>query len=635
MSDDRTLSDSTVPDDDPDKEASAFQGVDVIREYLKTLPPTPGVYRMLDGDGTVLYVGKAKNLKNRVSSYTQIRQLSQRIARMVAATRSMVFVTTNTEVEALLLEANLIKRYKTVYNVLMRDDKSFAYIKIDRRHEWAHLSKHRGARSEKKTEYFGPFASAGAVNKTLNALQKAFLLRTCSDSVFESRSRPCLLYQIKRCSAPCVGRISAADYNTLVKEAKEFLIGKSRKIQQELSRFMEEASAGLDFETAAVYRDRLRALAHVQSKQDINSAMLPNADVFSAHQNGGQTCIQVFFFRNGQNWGNRAYFPRHDRDHGPDAVLGPFISQFYDNKPPPRLVLVNAAFDQMDLLGEALTISAGHKVRVQVPLRGEKRKIVDLAVRNAKDALDRRMAEASSQGRLLSAVADAFDLEAPPGRIEVYDNSHISGTNALGAMIVAGPEGFDKNAYRKFNIKDKDLSPGDDFGMMREVFTRRFARLVKEDPERSAGQWPDLVLIDGGTGQLSAVEGVLADLGIEDVALVGVAKGPDRNAGREDFYLPGREPFKLPPNSPVLYFLQRLRDEAHRFVIGGHRARRSQDIRKSKLDGLPGVGAKRKRALLNHFGSAQAVTAAGVEDLASVPNISIALARKIYDYFHS
>lgn len=611
-----------------------LRGVEVVRAQLRTLPTSPGVYRMLDAHGEVLYVGKAKSLKNRVSNYVNLRQLSQRIARMVGNTRSMVFVTTHTEVEALLLEANLIKRFKPPFNILMRDDKSFPYIKIDSHHAWPQLTRHRGARAEKDAEYFGPFASAGAVFKTLNALQKAFLLRTCSDAIFDSRTRPCLLHQIKRCSAPCVGRISAQDYAALVHDARDFLTGKSQKINCDMVARMEEASAALDYETAAIFRDRLRALAHVQSRQDINSALIHDADVFAAYQDAGQTCIQVFFFRGGQNWGNRAYFPRHDKDQGVAEILAPFISQFYDDKPPPKLILTNEDFDQRDLLAEALTVKSGRKVAVTTPTRGEKRKIVDLAVRNARDALERRLAETSSQGKLLAAVADAFDMDAPPRRVEIYDNSHISGANALGAMVVAGPEGFEKSAYRKFNIKDAETAPGDDFAMMREVLTRRFSRLVKEDPARETGAWPDLVLIDGGAGQLSVVQAVFDELGIDGVTLVSIAKGPDRHAGREDFYLPGRQPFKLPPNSPVLYFLQRLRDEAHRFVIGGHRQRRSSDIRRSVLDELPGIGAKRKRALLNHFGSAKAVSDAGIEDLATVSGISRKMAEGIYQFFH-
>jgi excinuclease ABC subunit C len=609
-------------------------GVEVIRAQLRTLPAGPGVYRMLGAQGDVLYVGKAKNLKNRVGSYVNLRQLSQRIGRMASETRSMVFVTTNTEVEALLLEANLIKRFKPPFNILLRDDKSLPYIKIDHHHAWPQLSKHRGARSDGKAEYFGPFAAAGAVNKTLNALEKAFLLRSCSDSVFEGRTRPCLLHQIKRCSAPCVGRISHQDYARLLEEARDFLAGKSQKINRDLARRMEAASKALDFEAAAIYRDRLRALAHVQSHQDINSQAVGDADIFAAHLEGGQACVQVFFFRAGHNWGNRAYFPRHDKSETVAEIMAPFISQFYDDKPPPNLILVSEDFDQRELLAEAMTVKSGHKVSVVLPTRGEKRKLMEMALMNARDALARRFAETSTQNKALAGVADLFDLEAPPRRIEVYDNSHISGTNALGAMIVAGPEGFLKNAYRKFNIKSNDIAPGDDFAMMREVLTRRFGRLLKEDPARGTAAWPDLVLIDGGLGQLGVAVRVLAELGVEDVQLVAIAKGADRNSGREDFYLPGREPFKLPPNNPVLYFLQRLRDEAHRFAIGGHRARRAKDIRRSVLDDLPGIGAARKRALLNHFGSAQAAAAAGVEDLAQVSGISQKMATAIYRFFH-
>ena len=631
--------DSVVEDPDIEKPASTrgpgsfVDGRAVIRKHLKTMPKRPGVYRMIDRHGDVLYVGKAKNLKNRVSSYANASNLTNRIARMVARTQDMVVVTTHTEAEALLLEANLIKRFRPPYNVIMRDDKSFPYILIKREHEWAQLTKHRGARSF-QGDYFGPFASARAVNRTLNTLQKAFLLRSCSDSVFESRTRPCLLFQIKRCSAPCVGRISKEDYAKLVSDSIDFLKGKTRAIQQSLSELMQTASDDLDFETAAVYRDRIRALTQIQAHQGINVSTVDEADVIAAHQDAGQTCIQVFFFRAGQNWGNRPYFPRHDKDETLPAIMSAFISQFYDNKPSPSLVLVGSDVDDKALLEEALTVQAGKKVQILKPQRGEKRQLVEHAERNAQEALARRLAENASERKLLDAVASVFDMEAAPARIEVYDNSHISGEKAVGGMIVAGAEGLTPNAYRKFNIKSEDLTPGDDYGMMREVLTRRFSRLLKEDPERARGQWPDLVLIDGGAGQLSSALEVFADLGVEDVTIAGVAKGPDRNAGRETFYMPERQPFTLEPHSPVLYYLQRLRDEAHRFAIGSHRARRSTDIRKSPLDEIPGVGARRKRALLNHFGSARAVTEAGLTDLEAVEGVSKTLAKAIYGYFH-
>ncbi len=617
----------------PQGPGSFSDGRAIIRKHLKTMPKTPGVYRMIDRHGDVLYVGKAKNLKNRVSNYANASNLTNRIARMVSRARDMVVVTTHTEAEALLLEANLIKRYRPPYNVIMRDDKSFPYILIKREHEWAQITKHRGARSV-QGDYFGPFASARAVNRTLNTLQKAFLLRSCSDSVFESRTRPCLLFQIKRCSAPCVGRISHEDYAKLVSDSTDFLKGKSRSIQQSLSERMQQASDDLDFETAAVYRDRIRALTQIQAHQGINVSTVDEADVIAAHQEAGQTCIQVFFFRAGQNWGNRPYFPRHDKDETLPAIMSAFISQFYDNKPSPTLVLVGSGIDDKDLLEEALTVQAGKRVQIVRPQRGEKRQLVEHAERNAREALGRRLAENASERKLLDAVAEVFDMEAAPTRIEVYDNSHISGEKAVGGMIVAGPEGLMSNAYRKFNIKSADLAAGDDYGMIREVLTRRFGRLLKEDPERARGQWPDLVLIDGGAGQLSAALDVFADLGIEDMTIAGIAKGPDRNAGRENFFMPGRQPFMLEPNSPVLYYLQRLRDEAHRFAIGTHRARRSTDIRKSPLDEIPGVGARRKRALLNHFGSARAVTEAGLADLEAVEGVSKTLAKTIYGYFH-
>ena len=618
--------------------APSATGPDVIAGLVKRLPNGPGVYRMLNGAGDVLYVGKARNLKKRVQSYARSGGQSNRIARMIAETASMEFVSTTTETEALLLEANLIKRLRPRFNVLMRDDKSFPYILIARDHRAPQILKHRGARS-RKGDYFGPFASAGAVNRTLNALQRAFLLRSCSDSVFESRTRPCLLHQIKRCSAPCTGEIDPASYDGLVREAEAFLSGKSRAVREALARQMEAAAEQLDFETAATYRDRLAALSHIQSHQGINPRGIEEADVFACHQEAGQTCIQVFFFRTGQNWGNRAYFPRADRDLDAAEVLGSFIAQFYDNKPPPRLVLLSHAPAERALLAEALSVHAGRKVELATPHRGTKRQLVDHAMANAREALGRRLAESASQARLLEGLAGAFDLDAPPRRIEIYDNSHITGANAVGAMVVAGPEGFDKGQYRKFNIRSEDLAPGDDYAMMREVLTRRFTRLMKESGARGeangeSAPWPDLVIIDGGQGQLGAALGVLADLGIEDLPVVAVAKGPDRDAGREAFHMAGRAPFRLPLRDPVLYFIQRLRDEAHRFAIGSHRARRRKAMAANPLDEIAGIGPTRKRALLHHFGSAKAVSQAGLADLEATPGINARTARQIYDYFH-
>ncbi len=609
------------------------RGIAVLKEELKTMPARPGVYRMLNEAGDVLYVGKAKNLKARLTSYTIVGNLSHRIARMVALTRGLTVITTHTEVEALLLEANLIKRFMPRYNVLLKDDKSFPYVRIETTHAYPRITKHRGARSD-KAEYFGPFASAGAVTKTLNTLQRAFLLRTCTDSVFSSRSRPCLLYQIKRCAGPCVDRISADDYRRLVREARDFLSGRSQGIKERLTAQMLEASEALDFETASIYRDRLRALAHVQASQEINNPRLGDMDVVAAHNAGGRSCVQVFFFRSGQNWGNRAFFPRHDKDAGLDEVLSAFLAQFYEDKQPPREILLDRDLMEQSLLAEALSIKTGQTVILTSPKRGDRRKLIDMAATNARVSLERKLAEQSSQTALLEAVAEAFALDAPPRRIEVYDNSHISGTKALGGMVVAGPEGFEKGQYRKFNIKSEDITPGDDFGMMREVMTRRFSRLVREDPERTTGAWPDLVLIDGGLGQLNAVREIMAELGLDDINLVAIAKGPDRNAGREDFYLPDQPPFKLKPGSPVLYYVQRLRDEAHRFAIGSHRARRAKDTRKSILDDVPGIGPSRKRALLLHFGSAKEVSTAGITDLQAVPGVSRTTAQIIYNHFH-
>ena len=609
------------------------RGSGVIREAVKTLPNAPGVYRMLDQKGNVLYVGKARNLRKRVASYTRGRSLTNRILRMVGATSSLEIVTTHTEVEALLLESNLIKQLKPRYNVLLRDDKSFPYIVIRRDHPWAQIGKYRGKRN-KRGEFFGPFATAGAVNRTISALQKAFPLRSCSDSIFESRTRPCLQYQIKRCTAPCVARITPQDYERIVDDVRQFLRGHSSGIQERLSDGMTKAAGGRDYEMAAVYRDRIRALTQIQARQDINVANVPEADVIAAHQEAGQTCIQVFFFRAGQNYGNRAYFPSHTQNVEPAEVLSAFLGQFYANKEPPRLILASHAIESRPLVEEALATRTDHRVRIVRPQRGAKADLVKHAEANARDALRRRLAESASQRKLLASVAKLFDLEAPPERIEVYDNSHISGSKPVGAMIVAGPEGLTKNAYRKFNIKGKDLTPGDDYAMMREVLTRRFSRLLKEDEARESGQWPDLILVDGGKGHLSAARDVFADLGVSDVALASIAKGSDRDAGREKLYLGKGEPVLLHPKDPALYFLQRLRDEAHRFAIGSHRARRSQAIVRSALDGVPGVGAKRKRALLHHFGSAGAAAQAGLADLEKVEGISEALAKAIYEYFH-
>jgi len=607
-------------------------GIDAIRGALKTLPTSPGVYRMLDRKGDAVYVGKARNLKARVQHYTNLGNLSTRLRRMVAETCTLEVVVTHTEVEALLLENNLIKRLMPRYNVLLRDDKSFPYIMITGDHPAPQIAKHRGARA-RKGDYYGPFASAGAVHRTITALQRAFLLRSCADSVFASRTRPCLLYQIKRCSAPCVGRISLEDYAGLVGQARDFLAGRSREVQARLGIQMQAASDSLDFELAAALRDRLRALSVVQAHQDINVEGIRDADVVAAHQAGGHTCVQVFFFRGGSNFGNRGYFPSHDRNLPLPQVLAAFLAQFYANKPPPPLILVNELPAEADLLAEALSLKAERKVEILRPVRGARRNLIDNALANAREALARRMAENASQRHLLEGVQQALGLEQVPQRIEVYDNSHLQGRSPYGAMVVAGPEGFMKGAYRKFSIAG-EVAPGDDYAMMREMLTRRFARAQKEDPDRERGQWPDLVMIDGGAGQLSTAQGVLDDLGIDDVALCAIAKGPDRDAGRERFFLPGREPFSLEPRDPVLYYLQRLRDEAHRFAIGTHRARRSADITRSPLDEIPGIGGKRKRALLLHFGSAKGVAAAGLTDLESVAGISKAVAKKVYDHFH-
>ncbi len=610
-------------------------GALVIETCLKTIPSAPGVYRMLDKAGAVLYVGKAKNLKKRVTAYTRPERIPLRIQRMVALTVAMEIVTTHTEAEALLLEANLIKRLMPRYNILLKDDKSFPYILVTGDHAWPQLIKHRGARN-RPGQYFGPFASAGAVNQTLGYLQRAFLLRSCSDSVFENRTRPCLLFQIKRCSAPCVDRITPDDYRRLVDQARAFLSGQSQAIQQELARRMEQAAEAMAYEEAAVIRDRIRALSRILARQDINMPGIEEADVVALHQAGGQACIQVFFFRSGCNFGNRSFFPSQTQDQSPEDVLAAFLGQFYDDKPPPRDILLSAPLAAADqaLLTEALSHKAGHKVTIAAPRRGEKRKLLDHAADNAREALGRRMAETSAQQSLLRGLGELFGLDEAPRRVEVYDNSHIQGSNAVGGMVVAGPEGFMKGEYRKFNIRSEEITPGDDYGMMREVLTRRFKRAQKEDPERGGGQWPDLLLIDGGGGQLAQAEAVLAELGIDDVPLVAISKGPDRNAGRERFHLPGRPAFSLPPNDPLLYFLQRLRDEAHRYAIGSHRLRRSKALGASPLDEIPAIGARRKKALLHHFGSARGVAEAGVADLAAVEGISGALAQKIYDFFH-
>ena len=613
---------------------SVSRGTAVVAASLKTLPTAPGVYRMSAADGKILYVGKAKSLKKRVAAYTRPDRLPIRIQRMIAQIAVVEVITTHTEAEALLLESNLIKRLKPRYNVMLRDDKSFPYILLTGGDgEFPQLLKHRGARS-RRGEYFGPFASASAVNRTLAALQRVFPLRNCSDPVFSSRTRPCLQYQIKRCTAPCVGRISREDYGAIVGEARDFLTGKSRDLQQRLAERMQAASDAMEFEAAAGYRDRIRALTQIQAHQDINIATLGDADVIALHQEGGQACVQAFFFRAGQNFGNRTYFPVHTADVPASEVMASFIGQFYADKMPPPLVLTSHAAHRSAVLQEALAVRAERRVELSVPERGAKRKLVQNALANAREALARRMAESATQRRLLEALAESFGLDAAPQRIEVYDNSHIGGTNAVGGMIVAGPDGLIKGAYRKFNIRAADIVPGDDFGMMREVMTRRFRRALTEDPDRESGNWPDLVLIDGGEGHLNAALGVFADLGIDDVAVAAIAKGPDRDAGREHFHLPGRPSFMLKPGDPVLYFLQRLRDEAHRFAIGSHRARRSQGIARSPLDEVAGVGAARKKALLHHFGSAREVAAAGLADLEAAPGISKTVAKKIYDHFH-
>ena len=615
--------------DKPDLDA----GVAAIRAVVKTLPVRPGVYRMLDARGDVLYVGKARALKNRVTQYTQVARQPKRLLRMISQTRSMQIVTTHSEAEALLLEAQLIKRYRPPYNVLLRDDKSFPFILLREDHDFPRVQLHRGARRF-KGQYYGPFASAGSVRNTLNSLQKLFLLRSCTDSFFANRTRPCLLYQIRRCSAPCVGRIDEAGYAELVRDAKDFLGGKSTKIQQKLQALMTEASEAMNFELAAVYRDRLRALTYVQGSQAIHAERLGDADIFALACKGGTMCIQAFFIRGGQNWGHRSFFPAHTNDVPEADVLQSFLVQFYEEVPPPPLILTDRALPETALLAEAFAERAGRKVTLRVPQRGDQVRMIRQAARNAEEELDRRLAETSTMARNLREIADAFELSEPPNRIEVYDNSHVMGTNAVGAMIVAGPEGFRKNQYRKFNIRRAETVPGDDFAMMREVLGRRFARLEKEDPDRSKGEWPDLLLIDGGKGQLGAVCEVMEDAGVHDVPVVAVSKGPDRNAGREIFHLPGGREMTFPMNSPVLFYLQRLRDEAHRFAIGAHRQKRAKAFTGSTLDDVPGIGPGRKRALLMHFGTARAVRNAALQDLEKAPGISAAVARKVYDYFH-
>ena len=635
----------TIIDNQDISDTPSLRGAALIADYVKRLPAKPGVYRMIGEEGDVLYVGKAKQLKNRVSSYAKSGGHSNRIMRMISETRAMEFVVTTTETEALLLEANLIKQLKPRYNVILRDDKTFPHILIAADHDAPQILKHRGAR-KRKGDYFGPFASAGAVNRTLNTLQKAFLLRSCSDSVYEARTRPCLLHQIKRCAAPCVDLVSIEDYQGLVHQAQKFL-GGDQSIQKSLSQEMEAAAEALDFERAAGLRDRIRALTYIQGTQHVNADDVPEADIFAIHKEGGHACIQVFFFRAGQNWGNHAFFPKHDRDETPERILGPFMAQFYDTRPAPRLILANVTPDQSALLSEALGLRAGRKVAISTPSRGSKKDLTDSAVMNAREALARRLSESATQQKNMQRLAEVLELDAPPQRIEVFDNSHIQGTNALGAMIVAGPDGFIKNQYRKFNMKAEELAPGDDFAMMREVLRRRLIRVLKDDEPATR---PDLIILDGGKGQLSAVLETAAELGIDPEndgpKIIAVAKGRrinakggksvDRTAGAtgEQIFLPGRDPFLLAPNDPGLFFIQRLRDEAHRFAIGAHRAKRKKAIAANPLDEVPGVGAARKRALLNHFGSAKAVARAKPQDLAAVDGVSDALAQRIYDFFH-
>ena len=618
---------SQTPNDSP------LAGHEVIQSYLRTLDNSPGVYRMLDAQSRVLYVGKARALKKRVTNYAKPHGHSPRIARMISETVSMMFLTTRTETEALLLEQNLIKQLKPRYNVLLRDDKSFPNILVARAHPYPQIKKHRGAKTE-KGDYFGPFASAGAVNRTLNQLQRVFLLRNCTDATFDSRTRPCLLYQIKRCSAPCTGQISAADYAASVSDAMRFLKGDSTQLQTQLATQMAQASEDMEFERAAALRDRIRALTNVQSVQGINPRGVREADVIALHMEGGQACVQVFFIRANQNWGNRDYYPRIGPHIDEPEVLEAFLGQFYDQKDPPPQILLSHPIENADLMTDALSQKLGRKVELLVPQRGEKAELIDGALRNARESLARRMAEGQAQSKLLAGLADAFDLDAPPKRVEIYDNSHIQGAHAVGAMVVAGSDGFLKSQYRKFNIRGDDLTPGDDFGMMKEMLTRRFQRLIQQDPDRETEAWPDLLLIDGGAGQVSAVKQIMDDLGIDDLPFIGVAKGIDRDQGKEEFHRPGQPVMALPRNDPVLYFIQRLRDEAHRFAIGAHRAKRSKAVSATPLDDIAGVGATRKRALLAHFGSAKAVSRADLADLKAVDGVNDALAQKIYDHFH-
>lgn len=617
----------------PDVEKPQLSGYDIIQSYLKTLDSSPGVYRMLDSESRVLYVGKARNLRARVSNYARPTGHSPRIARMIDNTVSMMFLTTKTETEALLLEQNLIKQLKPKFNVLLRDDKSFPNILVTNTHDYPQIKKHRGAKKEKGA-YYGPFASAGAVNRTLNQLQRVFLLRDCSNSQFESRTRPCLQYQIKRCSAPCVGKISAEDYRQTVEDAQKFLAGKTTGIQTRLAAEMSAASEEMEFERAAALRDRIKALTQVQTTQGINPKGVSEADVIGLHMSDGQACVQVFFIRSGQNWGNHDYYPRVGDDVEPAEVLEAFIGQFYDQRNPPRQLILSHEIENPDLMAEALATKINRKVELLVPQRGEKAELVDGALRNARESLARKMAESATQTKLLKGLTEAFDLPKVPERIEVYDNSHIQGAFAVGAMVVAGQEGMLKSQYRKFNIRGDDLTPGDDFGMMKEVLTRRFKRLKKEDPERREGHWPDLLLIDGGAGQVSAVREIMLVYGVEDIPMIGVAKGEDRDAGKEEFYRTGKPVMALRHNDPVLYFIQRMRDEAHRFAIGTHRAKRAKSVGATPLDDVPGVGAARKRALLAHFGSAKAVARANLHDLKAVEGVSGALADTIYAYFY-
>jgi excinuclease ABC subunit C len=623
-------------DESPAEPASLARGAEAIREFSRHAPMGPGVYRMIGAEGEVLYVGKARSIKKRIAAYIAPERQPSRIARMIAQTRSMVFVTTESEAEALLLEANLIKQLKPRYNVTLRDDKSFPYILICTDHPAARLVKHRGARNA-PGDYFGPFASAGAVFRTINALQRAFLLRTCSDSFFANRTRPCLLYQIKRCSGPCTGEIALGDYAKLVTQARDFLSGRSRAIRQRLAEEMAQASVALEFEKAARLRDRISALSAIQGEQSVNPRSIPEADVFAITEEAGQYCVEVFFFRTYQNWGNRAYFPRAGSALGPEEVLDAFLAQFYLERPAPRLVLVSHAVPSAETLCQVLSARAGHRIAIGVPRRGEKKDLLDAAMRNARQALSRKLAESASQEKLLASLKSAFGVERAIRRVEVYDNSHIMGTNAIGAMVVAGPEGFVKNQYRTFNIRSADLTPGDDYAMMREVLTRRFARLIRQGETAEPGGFPDtpdLVIIDGGRGQFDAAREVMAALGVEGVRLASIAKGPDRNAGRETFFVEGREPFKLSPRDPALFFVQRLRDEAHRFAIGTHRAKRKREFVKNPLDEIPGIGPARKRALLHAFGSAKAVARAGLADLEKTPGLNAATAKVVYDFFH-